>query len=462
MIEIGDARQLFVDDLLIHSLDSARLKMHEPVHRENVLHLDRPWEGPISWCPVVLKEGDRYRMWYRARYDGGPGRESFTCYAESDDGIRWTRPSLRLVAFEGSRENNICIATPDANNVAVFRDERSGVPDGQRYKAVGRWGGGRPSRLYGLVSPDGIRWEMAGSGPLMVAPEEDPQFDSPVGAFWDAARERYVVYARGWHPPGGGGIRAIRRSTSTDFVHWEPWRYIAINDESTWHHHLYTNSAHPYYRAPYCLMFPKRFIPDRKFHADWSHDGQSDVVFMAGRDGLHFRQLFQDAFLRPGPDPKNWHERSIFIGSHVVQTAPGEMSMYSVQNYRTEDIHIRRLTLREDGFVSVNAPFEGGTLITRPFTFKGRELELNYATGGAGSLRVEIQDPNGKALPGYAIRDCDEIFGDEIARVVRWNGRPGIDVPADTPIRLRFVLHDADLYSFRFLDQQPVQGRGSD
>jgi hypothetical protein len=86
MIDIGTSRQLFVDDLLIDRFDNAQLKMHEPVHREDVLQLNKPWEGTVSWCPVVFKDGDTYRMWYRARNED-PDRLPFTCYAESADGI---------------------------------------------------------------------------------------------------------------------------------------------------------------------------------------------------------------------------------------------------------------------------------------------------------------------------------------------------------------------------------------
>ena len=36
-----------------------------------------------------------------------PGHDQLTCYAESHDGITWTRPSLGLFEFKGSKDNNI-------------------------------------------------------------------------------------------------------------------------------------------------------------------------------------------------------------------------------------------------------------------------------------------------------------------------------------------------------------------
>jgi hypothetical protein len=87
---------------------------------------------------------------------------------------------------------------------------------------------------------------------------------------------------------------------------------------------------------------------------------------------------------------------------------------------------------------------------TKPLRFTGRELVVNYSTSAAGSLRVEIQDAAGNALPGHALADCPEIIGDELERVVRWKSGPDVSALAGQPVRLRFALKDADLYSFRF------------
>ena len=454
-VPIAGDRQLFLDELIVERLEGARLKMHEPVPREAVLRLDRPWEGRTSWCPVVLKDGDRYRMWYRAQTEGGAEEtsvgHSFTAYAESVDGIGWERPSLGIVEFNGSKENNICIHSPNLKNVAVFKDGRSGVSDDERYKAVGRWVRGSPSRIYGMVSPDGVGWRMAQEDPLIVAPESDPYFDSPLSAFWDTRRGCYVIYVRGWFPDGPDRrIRAIRMAASPDFVHWEPWRYIRIEGDAEWKYHLYTNAGHPYYRAPYILMFPKRFLPERRFLEDWPHEGLSDVVLLASRNGLHFSQPCREAFLRPGRDLKNWHERAIFIGPRAVPTGDGELSLYSVQNYRTDSIHIRRFTLREDGFTSIHAGAEGGVLLTRPLLFEGSRLQINTATSAAGAIRVALVDGRGEAIPGFSVEDSCEIFGDEIERTVGWKGGADVGALSGRPVRLRFEMADADLFSFRF------------
>ena len=454
-VQVGNDRQLFLDDLIVERLEGVQLRMHDPVARETVMSFDRPWEGEVSWCPVVLKDGDLYRMWYRSQTLGDPDRgiqgHFFTGYAESEDGINWERPSLGIVEFDGSKDNNICVHNANLKNVSVFKDDRAGVSDVERYKAVGRWTSGRPSRIYGMISPDGIHWQMAKDEALIIAPEEDPQFDSPLSSFWDARQQLYAIYVRGWLPDGPERrIRAIRMTTSEDFINWTPWRYIRIDQQRPWQYHLYTNSCHPYYRAPYYLMFPKRFLPERKFLEGWPHEGLSDVIFLASRNGVNFSQPGGDAFLRPGLDEKNWHERSIFVAPRAVQTGRGEMSLYSVQNYRTDSIHIRRLTLREDGFVSAFAPSRAGCLVTRPLEFAGGGLEINYSTSAAGSIRVALLDHAGEAIVGFSAEDCEEIFGDEIARTVRWKQGGDVSALAGRPVRVRFEMREADLFSFRF------------
>jgi hypothetical protein len=447
-IPIGTDRQLFVDDLIVDQLDKVQLKLHPPTPRETCLRLDQPWEGTTSWCPVVFRDTDRYRMWYRAQEEND---HCFTAYAESTDGIHWERPALGQTTFNDSSANNICIDHSDIKNVAVFRDDNASAPADARYKAVGRSTGGRPARINSMVSADGIHWRLAQDGPLIVAPEDDPQFDSPLSAFWDVRRQCYAIYVRGWCPDGAERrIRAIRFTTSTDFIHWEPWQYTKIIDAAQWPWHLYTNAAHPYHRAPIYLMFPKRFLPERNFLDNWEYEGLSDILFLAGRDGTHFSLPCREAFLRPGRDMENWHERSIFIAPWVVDTADDEMSLYSVQHYRTASVHIRRLTLRTDGFVSLHANGAAGSVLTRLLTFDGEHLEINYATSAAGSLRIAILDENGAPIPGFSLHDCNEIFGDEITRVVSWKNGANVGTLAGQVVRLRFALEEADLFSFRF------------
>ena len=247
-------------------------------------------------------------------------------------------------------------------------------------------------------------------------------------------------------------MRWIRRAVSDDFINWSPLE--AIDCGETPFEHLYTNACTPYDRAPGTyIMFPSRFVPHRTPDNDIARaatPGVNDVVFMSSRDGINFDRSFMEAFIRPGLMVENWRERGIYVGSGIVQTSPRELSIYSRQHRYLPSVHIRRYSIRTDGFVSVNSGYSGGEFTTSPFVFSGASLELNYSTSAVGSVRVELQDERGEALPGYGMDDCPEIFGDEIDGTVRWSNGSGVSSLAGRPVRLRFSLADADLYAFKF------------
>jgi hypothetical protein len=430
-------------------MEGLEQRLHSPTPREVALELNRPWEGTISYDQVVIRDGDRYRMWYRGARDTKTGTWH-TCYAESRDGVEWERVTVGEVGFEGSTDNNIVIdgAIANANAVCVFKDENPNTPDDERYKAtgIGKQVEGRDA-IVALVSPDGLHWRPMQQTPIVVAPAgPDYAFDSHNIFFWDNERGRYAGYLRGWIKPG---IRAIRWGTSPDFRTWSELAYIDLGNSPP--EHLYKNACQTYFRAPHLyLMFPKRFLEDRKAVQEHTHGGISDAVFMTSRDGHHWDRRFMDGFLRPGLDPDNWTERNMYIGPNVVPTGPGEMSLYFIEHYRHPTCRIRRGTLRTDGFVSIHGDYAGGELVTKPLTFQGKELVINYATSAAGSVRVEIQDAKGRAIRGYGLGQSPETYGDDIEHVVRWKKGSDLSALAGRPIRLRFVLKDADLYSIRF------------
>jgi len=452
-IDIGSNRQLFVDRLLIDKLDGASLRLHHPVRREVVIRNDNPWEQYGVSYMVTFRDGGLFRAWYRcdaADFDTGK-RSSMTAYAESSDGIRWTKPNLGVIAFQGSKENNLVWNGPGVN-MAVFKDGNPAAPPDERYKAIVRNGD-----IYGLVSADGLHWKLIDEKPFLT----DRPFDSHNTAFWDAGKQEYVIYARGIQTAGveglgmsknfKSGVRSIRRSTSKDFRNWSALELIDLGDRPA--EHLYTNAAVTYDRAPgLYLMFPSRFVNTRRPTPNWKHAGVNDVVLMSSRDGLHFERTFMEAFVRPGLDKNNWHDRALYMERGILQTSPTELSMYAMQNWRLDSVHIQRLTLRPDGFVSVHAPYDGGELLTKPMRFSEDRLQLNLSTSAVGSVLVELQRADGTPLPGKTLDDCVELYGDALDRPVQWKAGSSLSEFAGEPIRLRLMLRDADVYAFRFAE----------
>ena len=495
-IEIGSRLELMVDEHLVDSMTGgARLQLHRPECKEIVLRTDEPWGGNASGYQSVFKDGDLYRMYYRGGHyrHGGESAQAremkpwVLCYAESDDGVHWRKPDLGILEFEGSKENNI-VVTPELvasiggcpAHTATFKDANPDCPPDEKYKIiiVGR----KPRHgLYVLASPDGLRFSLTSDEPLPLA----GAFDSQNLAFWDPVRREYRAYWRiftegvtdldNWKP---GGHRAIRTATSPDFAQWSESADLTYVDSPV--EHLYTNQIQPYYRAPHIFVgFPMRYndrgwsqpmldlpgLEDRLARAKVSKrygTAMTDALFMTSRDGLHFHR-WREAYLRPGPRLKDtWVYGDNFIFWGMVETpshlddAPDEISLYAVEGYwRDTYTSFRRYTLRVDGFVSAYAPLKGGEILTKPVIFEGGNLTLNAATSATGGLRVEIQDADGEPIEGFGLDDCDEIFCDSLRYVVRWRAGGDVRPLAGKPVRLRFVLRDADLYAFQFVPYEP-------
>ncbi len=432
-VDVSSRLELLVDDFLIESMKDVELKLQHPTPREIAVYCNAPWEGPISFYVTVFKDDDRYRMYYRGENrEGGP--PAVTSYAESRDGIRWEKPPLGVFEFGGSKKNSIVWDGEGTHNFAPFKDSNPAAPDTERYKALA----GGP--LIAFASEDGIHWRKMREEPVITK----GKFDSQNLAFWDTEQGCYAAYFR----DSRDGFRDIRRCTSADFVNWSEPEWLDYGD--VLQEHLYTNATTPYFRAPHIyLAFPKRFVPSRKAVDEHPNPGVSDGVFMTSRDGIHWHR-WMEAFLRPGLDCNNWTERNNHIAYGVVPTGKEEISIYWVEHYRHPTCHIRRGTLRTDGFVSVHAPYADGELLTKLLKFKGSELVINYSTSAVGSIRVEIRDEQGKPIPGYTLDESPEIYGDEIERVVAWSNGPDVSTLAGRPVRLRFLMRDADLYSIRF------------
>ena len=454
-IDIGSRLELFVDGALVASMKDTRLLLHRPTPKEVAITFDAPWEGNCSACSTVFRDGDKFRMYYRC-LDFDPKTKKYTkektAYAESTDGKTWVKPKLGLYEFNGSKDNNIIWRDVESHNFTTFIDSNPDCPPDAKYKAVG--GSSRKTGMRILKSADGVRWKRIQPEPAIT----DGVFDSQNLAFWWPHKGCYVAFFRTFSQGDYKGIRDISTATSNDFVHWTKTESLEYGDAP--HEHLYTNGIAPYFRAPHILMgFPKRFWPARK-RSDHPFGGVSEVIFITSRDGKTFHR-WQEAWIRPGLMKERWVNRNnitsygMLVTRSDIPDMPDELSFYSKEGYYVGPCRLRRMTLRIDGFVSVNAPYAGGEMITKPLVFAGKHLVMNYSTSGAGTVRVEIQDAAGKPIPGYALADCPEIYGDAIAEAVRWKGGNDVAKLAGKPVRLRFVMKDADLYSIRFTDTLP-------
>lgn len=436
VIDIGSRLELFVDRMLIDQMKNLDLR------------LQTPQPQPMAKSPIVgdfmtvIKDGDLYHAWYRQRDASKPPRDphGFVIrYAQSTDGHEWTFPAVGIYERDGSRDNNIVLADAGefTHNLSPFLDTRPGVDPAERFKAFA----GRPmdrksdaEGIFTFVSPDGIHWKQKSETPAIAYdPSWYHAFDSQNLAFWSEAEQCYVGYVRLYGYPRPKS-RTIGKVTSQDFIHWTRPVHTESNLEDE---HLYTSQAHPYFRAPHIyIALPTRLMDNRK--------DATEIKFMTVRAGqLKFDRTFPQAFIRPGLDPERWKNRGNYAALNVVPTSPTEMSIYNSRSGV-------RYTLRTDCFASVHADGEEGEMVTRPFTFTGDELRLNYSTSASGHIKIEIQDEQGKAIPGFTLRETPPIIGDAINQPVTWAPEADLASLQGKPIRLRFLLLDADLYAMQF------------
>lgn len=441
---VASRRELFVDREQIADMRGVELRPGSPVDAGEAFPFNLPHEGLFSGYTTILREGDNLvRAYYRgspaAGNDGQPGET--TCYAESHDGIRWTKP-----------KNNIVLSgqPPFSHNFSPLIDTRPATPAHERYKAIA---GIHKSGLHAFLSPDGVNWRKIQTEPILPSPAEFV-FDSQNLAFWSASEQKYVLYFRSWKKIDGTSYRWVSRAVSDNFAQWRVEGPVDYGDAPP--EHLYTSQMSPYFRAPHIYTgLSGRFFPNKQVLAaeeakavgvdpNYFKDC-SDAVLISSRGGLRFHRTFLEAFVRPGLGLENWVSRSNYPALNVIQTGPSTMSFYVNRNYGQPTAYLRRYELRLDAFASAHAGYAGGTLTTKPFPFTGSNLELNFATSAAGGLRVELLAPDGTVLTPQST----PLVGDQIDRLhpLRVDPQPG----QGRPVQLRFHLKDADLYSYRMV-----------
>ena len=470
-VDIGSQRQLFVDDHVIDTIEGdARLELQQPEPQEVALVTDKPWEGNTCAYYTVFRDTDSsgnniFRMYYRGSNRDpeirGHSHRQVTCYAESKDGITWTRPNLGLFEYEGSKENNIVWDGAGTGSFTPFKDTNPNCPPEARYKALAQvHRTGTPylavqeeMTVFAYKSPDGIRWTIS-DGPLITKGD----FDSQNLAFWDPYAGLYREYhrIRFFQDPSGelilGGIRArpgfrsIMTGTSSDFLNWTSWTEPELLefDDDIGPQQLYTNAVMSYPRAPQILIgFPTRLLPEQ--------GDRVEPILMSSRDGRIFRRWAEPVIPEDAPEGRAGN-RSNYMAWGLLPT-PGnerEYSVYASENYLSSTpTRLRRFTYRVDGFVALRGGEQGGQLTTKPLNVASGQLEINYLARPPGHVRVEIQDADGRPLANFSAADCDPLEGDEIAQSVSWQGDTHGPF-TERPVRVRFEVKDAVVYSFRF------------
>jgi len=499
ILDVADKKYLLFDDALTTEKRGFTLTMNPPVRTDTpVLLPDQPWEiggiGGDSMATVMYDQGV-YKLWYTSSVPAPAEGEqeakpilssahqkamdrktlldalSFAkyllCYATSKDGIHWKKPNLGIYTYKGTKKNNIVMFSRGGGT--VFIDPTA--PPSKRYKLIHGAGPPMPHThqgtdiptypayhaIYGAYSADGIHWR----------PYKDPiipwYVDTTNVCFWDDRIGKYVAYirynknmtyknGRTMLSPAGWKYRMVGRCESTDFRKFPPPKVImkpTAGELTPAKEQVepYNTSAVKYpYAADSYFIFPGYYHPGHEM---------TDIHVATSRDGVNYN-TWRDVFVGVGMKGQ-FDSMMTHMATGMVRRDNAIEMYYVGGNYR-HDVKVfppraggvGRVQIRLDGFVSQDARWTGGNLLTVPIKFSGMHLEVNMDASAGGSLKVELQDRTGKTITGHAKKDADVLWGNDVRTIVTWKGQSDLSSLQGKIIRLNFIGRGVKLYAFQF------------
>ena len=491
--------ELFVDDTLIATKRGVTRTLHPCVkHEVPVLEPDpsNPWEhgGPdqsrrVHLYGTTLYDAafGKYRMWYMCRMgphwrfqaheipglyvprsDRNPStfkgqthdaygrkfvendRGDLTCYAESSDGLTWTKPNLGLFEFNGDPNNNIVW---DLHGASVFRDDAAPNPQ-HRYKMIGFCR--RYRNIFLLTSPDGIRWDDS----EYLEPIAERENEGAFNVIYDKRTDRFRAYALirdtdkdarrmiaytesprlegPWQP-----LQPMFRATEADDAVGAE-RYGAARAEI---HNMSGFRYHNIYIGIPGVLYVTG--PGAAEH-EIPIDGPIDAQFVCSRDGFHWNYPDGNRTpIIPRGEPGTF-DTGMIMGTAVEPIITED----AIHWYYTGTEHTHGAMMKDrhkaiglakwrlDGFASLDADTETGVVETVPLLLPEGRLEIN-ADARAGQVTVEVLTADGQAHPDFSGDTCVPLTSDAL--------RHSVTTLTDTaqPLRLRFTVNRAKLYAFR-------------
>ena len=399
------------------------------------------------------------------------------CYATSQDGIHWDKPSLGLIEFEGNKDNNIVLmANCMMHDPAPIMDRIDPDPQ-RRYKAV--WWGGRkdPSQKNGWqlghcvgFSPDGIHWHEHPENPVWPG---DAEVAVPAGL--ERTSGRFATYSSA----DGYGMRVTGRSESDDFVHWDlpPKFLLQPDDEDPPGTEVAGLAPINYEGTQLGMLWISRNLPEFT-KQEWQQIVEQNkrqgffgppiemnnvrcrvmyTELAASPDGVNWQRVHRQPLFPFGPEG-SWdeciclaarpfaHEDKIYVyytGHGRTKLTPGCTRPEKIGQWNVET---GLATLRLDGFASLEAYSSPGVLVTKTFPFKGTGVVVN-TDAGKGSVRLEILDDQGQPIPGFTREQARPITGNHLRARAAWTSEAAPTDLRGCRTRLKLYIENGHLYS---------------
>lgn len=451
-----------------------------------------PDHGHAVLYGSVLHIDGKYRMWYlgmsqRTLERGqAPGYWRPMCYAESDDGVKWTKPELNLVDLNGTKKNNICLIESELHSLTRVNDFLTVIhepddPDStRRYKAAyiahmpfaevnggrsgigpneGRWGS-----MICATSADGLRWKVIGDRPANAGGE---RFEVSglyhFGDFFYATGQLISPWT--WLPDGRDVGRVMLAYRSPDFQSWSkstalsflrPGQLLAnpIPGQQT---HM---GAGLWNRGNVLVGLygmwqdgPK----DRPKGSTHLHGTRIDLGLVVSNDGIHFREPVADFKVIPRGKDGEWDNIALLQGHSFANVGDQTYLWYSHWDcegqFRSQEIGLA--TMRRDGFgyLSRHAKESSGHFVTAAATAELPDssvyVNVDKATAEA-PLVISLVDQYDRPLAGFSGADAAKITESGVRKEVIWPKSKRGTIPEGAKIAVRgdiAVNSDARVYA---------------
>lgn len=437
-----------------------RLEAQQATKTAPVLSNDKPWEYIHSYLSMKYFNG-KYRMWYEVvppRADGKfhPFGFSMLCYAESDDGLHWTKPELGLVEFNGSRANNIVygkplcghefhgssvwvdpLAPPEERLKVVYMSDKTPVEEIAQLKAT------HPESVSAIGEKKRLMMRLASSGDgIHWSPQPEPLMahigDTQTRIYYDHFTKSYVGYFRMLYMQR----RAIGISGGRDLKHWPTPRLLLFpspnHDDPGDDYYINGYTRYPGTKTMHLMMVTvfKRY------------NDSLQASLAASLDGRAWTWIPGGPVLKPGKLGE-WDGGCLFVGTELTQLPDGRVAMpywgyvypHKHPRYERHMGAIALATWPKERLAALVAD-QDGEFFTIPLKADGQRLFLNFQTAANGYVQVGIQDKSGRSVD-----DCDLLDGDHLKKEVTWDGEPmGIEPGESFTLHLR--LRQAKLFSF--------------
>jgi hypothetical protein len=513
ILSVGNFSQLFLDNGVVEASQELTKTVHRPRRDPAgpLIKKDRPWEHvPYFTCSnhVVRRDSrtGRFKCWYEDLIDHSHTSPKWLiqarqCYAESDDGLSWTKPELDVVEEEGRRTNIVLGGREGLEQVHschVIEDPHP-PEDSRRYRALFSHYPPYGGEMRAAHSPDGVHWTLQDEHPTFGS--LGPKLGDVCTLHYDRYSRNFVVVTRHWfqcapclnprnpvgptnpgprypHDFAKQNRRRIWQSESPDMVHWgEPYLLLRPDDEED-------NIDDGFYGM---TQYETGNLFVGFLNVLHRVSNTMDVQLAFSRDRKNWRRMNKRHPWLPTGDPGSWDQGMVTICSPPIEDRDELLIYYGgcsnhhdywmwgpregMEHPEIADPSLVRFGLglariRKDGFVSFDAgPEREGLLVTRPLLSDGEALEINARCRKDGYIRVEVVDHGDELLVGRSRDDCDVFSGDSTAHRVTWKGDSTLPTAGEefggdtvypwktqTPFRkIRFFMKNAELYSFRFV-----------